>query len=452
MPPPSAAEQAAAVMDDGSTFLLLRLLRTDVGDVVLTHLNGLRELLVLREVSTECMAFCSRPAALSLHGLPHVLKLKWWSKPPTLDDFVRSCSRILGPVCRRLVLNVGDWSTPLAFLETARNLVELELCVMGGGSVEADTRQLLQICSHLPKLRKLRNVFVARPLVGAARELSMLCPLLETIEWGGDRGVLEEGDESAWASHFPNLTSLDVPVTPMVRGISNDPVRVHVPALLEVARACPRIEQFTVHRNLSDEAAASILSKAPENFFKRIRVLAFDFCTVSSRSLLAIVRDCSALESLDLYLASFEQGLFEEIAATHPSLKTLVLHDPDSKTLTDSLLQGGFANPIMAFSGLHNLSLTQCEGLSDVSLRNIAASPTRTTLIKLDLSWCFFDLTAVEDLIDACPNLIELIYHQYDFGGDDEESKEWEADWERIFARLGVLMKCRGGSFDGHLQ
>ena len=87
------------------------------------------------------------------------------------------------------------------------------------------------------------------------------------------------------------------------------------------------------------------------------------------------------------------------------------------------ITNGGFTNPITAFSGLHNLSLTQCEGLSDVSLHNsIAASSTRTTLIKLDLSWCSFNQTAVEDLLDACPNLTELIYYHYNLGGDDEVS------------------------------
>ena len=450
---------APIIVDDGTTSVLLRLLRADVGELVLEHLNGLRELLVLREASTECMAICSQPAVLSLHGLPHLLELRWYSEARPMEE-VRSRSRILGPVCRRLLLNSDGWSTPLVFLETARNLLELELCVMKSDSSRHDyaagTRQLLQICSHLPKLKKLRNVFEARPLVGAARELSTLCPLLEKVEWGAASS--EEDDESAWASHFPNLTSLDVPVTPTVRRRTrrrtvhvSTPVKVHVPALLEVARACPRIEQLTVHGILSDEAAASILSKVPESFFTNIRGLSFDFCMVSSASLHAIVRGCTALESLDLAIACFEEGLLEEIAATHPSLKTLGIHDANSRTLTDEVLEGVFTNPATAFSGLHNLSLTQCERLSDITLHNIAASPTRTTLISLDLSWCFFNLDAIEALIDACPKLTELTYHLY-WGGDDEESREYEACCERMYERLGVLMQGRRGSFDGYLQ
>ena len=164
------------------------------------------------------------------------------------------------------------------------------------------------------------------------------------------------------------------------------------------------------------------------------------------------MRGCTALESLDLDIACFEEGLFEEIAATHPSLKTLGINDANSRTLTDEVLEGVFTNPATAFSGLHNLSLTTCERLSDITLHNIAASPTRTTLISLDLSFSFLNLDAIEALIDACPKLTELTYHLYDLGGDDEESRVYEAYCERMYERLGVLMQGRRGSFDGYLQ
>ena len=411
------------------------------------HSVGQPELLRLRACSKEWRAFVA--FAVREHPKCHTISIV--GAPPRR---IKALAQVFGAGCRRLEAKLHNDQGRAVFFKDTLHFVKstcgrlAELDIEEGAPLSC--ANVLALCKEAPRLKVLRGLrelcsdgrgrygsdilkaplFVRHEATGKKSgpiwradalednipyQIAQRCPLLEVVELptqpfddgrgrGEGRGNRLKSPGESYARHFPNLTSLQ-----FTTGDLN--YEIHMRTALATIAECPKVTTLDFN---NCRLTGNVLLELTRPYAEQLTTLILEEASgFSADTLIACVRQCVALEKLDIKASTVEgDGLSVpmcvQLATALRTIKSLdlsCLH-----WVTDVTAPALFSR----LECLEELVL----GFLDVgpdTVRAIATSPfaERITSLKVECTDRHVESQDMSYVLHSCPNLAHF---------------EWEGD------------------------
>lgn len=390
------------------------------------------DLLALRCACRACKPAVRRAAT------NHALATECWFRGELDLLWLAYYGDLFGSGCRRLNFCTPGEDSPEVLnayqsfvARTQGRLLEFSF---HGESHSSSSDFVLELCRACPQLNEFSAGWVDADALTSAdidefcKELSRLCPLLESVELSNDKLyqslLVKVSPAESYQLHFPSTRRLNFYVRQGYVPTRHDMIE----ATVEV---CVKADEVNLSCCTVPPALVDVLLRTPLK--SRLRILDLSYETTVSQE--TVLRCAAGFEALcDLRLpehSSGEPDFYRSLAQARPTLTSLDLGF--SCQADDACLR-----MLCELLSLERLELTLMTNVTPEAVNIILRSPTAQTLRSFNnYETPILTSERILRLLRGCPRL-------KDFGWDTEERLSPIEDGANIDA-INALLKSRGG-------